>query len=158
MLFRSQGIFAVIGDLLRGEKSNRLKTTLTGAGIGAGVGGVATAITALVEHDNINCRVGDGLARVGFGKVHSIGTLKDFYVKWNLKLPDTVAPTANVVNCETWRDTCADFTDENLCKSAQFIYRPTPESPSMLVHSACVPAGGTCIENYSVARSYGACE
>lgn len=75
-----------------GEKSNMGKSIGIGAAIGAGTGGLATAITAFVERNNINCRVGDGLDQVGFGKAHSIGTLKDFYVKWNLNLPETAEP------------------------------------------------------------------
>ena len=78
--------------LLNGEKSNMGKSIGIGAAVGAGTGGLATAITAFVERNNINCRVGDGLSQVGFGKSHSIGTLKDFYIKWNLNLPDVAAP------------------------------------------------------------------
>ena len=78
--------------LVNGEKSNMGKSIGIGAAVGAGTGGLATAITAFVERNNINCRVGDGLSQVGFGKSHSIGTLKDFYIKWNLNLPDVAAP------------------------------------------------------------------
>ena len=69
-------------EILGGEKGNRLKTTLVGAGIGAATGGTATAITAFVEKNNINCRVADGLAKVGLGKSYTIDRLRDFYVKW----------------------------------------------------------------------------
>ena len=105
-----RGIFGSI-DILEGQKSNRLKTTLIGAGTGAAVGGTATAITAFVERNNINCRVADGLAKVGFGKSYTIDRLRDFYVKWALKLPQTIAPTAVVTNCDNWELTCAMFTD-----------------------------------------------
>ncbi len=74
--------------VLQGEKTNILPSTLTGAAIGAGTGGVATLITSFVEKNNINCRVGDGLEQVGYGKSHSLGSLKDYYVKWNLRLPE----------------------------------------------------------------------
>ena len=85
------GVFAGL-TILNGEKSTVGKNAGIGAAIGAGTGGVATAITAFVEKNNISCRVGDGLNTVAFGKSHSIDTLKDFYVKWNLRLPDTVSP------------------------------------------------------------------
>ncbi|MCM1295695.1 MAG: hypothetical protein NC311_09150 [Muribaculaceae bacterium] len=142
---------------LDGDKNNRLKTTLVGAGIGAGAGGVATAITAFVEKNNINCRVGDGLERVSFGKSMTIGTLRDFYVKWNLRLPESVAPTAHAVDCNSWRRACSEITDLDQCKRAQINYKPSDAPAITLVHSACIPSGSVCIENYPVAKSYGAC-
>ena len=144
-------------DLLDGQKSNRLKTTLIGAGTGAAVGGTATAITAFVERNNINCRVADGLARVGFGKSYTIDRLRDFYVKWALNLPNTIAPTAVVTNCDNWQLTCALFTDANECTNAQFNYRPGNLSSTTLVRNPCKPSGSACIANLSVAQSNGAC-
>lgn len=145
-------------EILQGEKNNRLKTTLVGAGIGAGAGGIATGITALVEKNNINCRVGDGLEKVGFGKSHSIGTLKDFYVKWNLRLPESITPTGQANDCNSWRALCGALTDPVQCKSAQINYRGPDDKTLTLIRSACVMSGSQCIENYSVAKSYGACE
>lgn len=145
-------------EILKGEKSNMGKSIVTGAAIGAGAGGLATAITAYVEKSNINCRVGDNLNQVGFGKSHHIDTLKDFYVKWNLRLPDTIAPTAKVTDCKSWQDMCAMYHDMNDCKNAQFNYKPDSENKTELVYSACKPSGSVCVENYSVAKSYGACE
>lgn len=150
------GIFNSI-DLLAGQKSNRLKTTLIGAGTGAAVGGTATAITAFVERNNINCRVADGLARVGFGKSYTIDRLRDFYVKWALNLPNTIAPTAVVTNCDNWQLTCALFTDANECSNAQFNYRPGNLSSTTLVKNPCKPSGSACIANLPVAQSNGAC-
>lgn len=145
-------------EILKGEKGNMGKSIATGAAIGAGAGGLATAITAYVEKNNINCRVGDNLNQVGFGKSHHIDTLKDFYVKWNLRLPDTIAPTAKVTDCKSWQDMCAMYHDLNDCKNAQFNYKPNDANKTELVYSACKPSGSVCIENYSVAKSYGACE
>lgn len=145
-------------EILRGEKSNMGKSIGIGAGVGAGAGGLATAITAFVERNNISCRIGDGLAQVGFGKSYSIGSLKDFYVKWNLRLPDTIAPTAQVADCDSWKRACATLTDLNQCKSAQINYKPADAETTTLVRSACAVSGSTCIENYPVARSYGACK
>lgn len=145
-------------EILKGEKNNRVKTTLTGAGIGAGAGGVATAITALVERSNINCRVGDNLAQVGFGKSHNIGTLKDFYVKWNLHLPESITPTGHADDCNSWRALCGALSDANSCKSANINWRGPDDKTITLIRSACKMSGSQCIENYSVAKSYGACE
>lgn len=151
-----RGVFGKL-SVLGGEKSNMGKSIGTGAAIGAGTGGVATAITAFVERNNINCRVGDGLNKVAFGKSHSIDTLKDFYVKWNLRLPDTVSPTATVIDCATWKSACGQYTDMNQCNNVAVNYKPKSGSTT-LVRSACVASGSVCIENDAVAKSYGACE
>ena len=140
------------------EQTNMGKSIGIGAAIGAGTGGLATAITAFVERNNINCRVGDGLEQVGFGKSYSIDSLKDFYVKWNLRLPDVVAPTATISDCVSWRNTCATFTDLEQCKSAQFNYKPAGAATTTLIHGACTVSGSACVENYAVAKSHGACE
>ena len=148
-----------IADLLQnGEDSNMWRSVGIGAGIGAGAGGLATAITAFVERSNINCRVGDGLAQVGFGKSYSIGSLKDFYVKWNLNLPDTVSPTGTAVDCDSWKRACNTLTNLEACKNAQINYKPVDAVTTTLVPGACTVSGSVCIENYPVAKSYGACE
>jgi len=144
-------------SVLEGEKSNYGTTVPVGAAIGAGTGGLATAITAFVEKNNINCRVGDGLNTVAYGKSHSIDTLKDFYVKWGLKLPDTVIPTATAVDCKTWKLSCAEYTDLNQCAAAAINYKPAIDGTITLVRSACAVSGSVCIENAAVAQSYGAC-
>ena len=144
--------------VLNGEDANYNRTIPVGAAIGAGTGGVATAITAFVERNNINCRVGDGLNTVGFGKSHSIDTLKDFYVKWNLRVPDTIMPTATAVDCKSWKLACAQYADLNQCKSAALNYKPDVNGTITLVRSACDVSGSVCIENAAVAKSYGACE
>ena len=150
---------AEMEDLLQnGEKSNMGKSIGIGLGVGVGAGSLATAITAMVEHSNINCRVGDNLAQVGYGKSYSIGSLRDFYVKWGLRLPDVVAPTATAVDCASWRRACGTLTDFTQCKNAQLNYRPDGAATTTLVSSACAISGSECIENYPVARSYGACE
>ena len=148
-----------ITDMLeKGIDGNRGKTTAIGAASGAAAGGLATAITAFVEKNNISCRVGDGLDTVAYGKAHAIGNLRDFYIKWNLQLPDTVSPTAHVTDCQSWKDMCAAYTDFNLCKGAQFNYKPAGAPTITAIPSACVVSGSVCIENYPVAKSYGACQ
>ncbi|MDR1337981.1 MAG: hypothetical protein LBJ73_03045 [Rickettsiales bacterium] len=141
-----------------GEDSNMLSSTLIGAGIGAGAGGLATMITSFVEKNNINCRVGDGLEKVSYGKSHSLGTLKDYYVKWNLRLPDTIMPTAQVVDCTSWKSACGTLKDLNQCVNAQINYRPVGANFTTLVSGACAISGSVCIENHSVASSQNACE
>lgn len=148
---------ALSGLDLQPQESNRLKTTLIGAGTGAAVGGTATAITAFVERNNINCRVADGLAKVGFGKSYTIDRLRDFYVKWALKLPQTIAPTSVVTNCDNWQLTCALFTDLDECASVQFNYRPGNLSSTTLVQNPCRASGSACIANLPVAQANGVC-
>ena len=143
--------------MINGEKSNMAKSVGIGAAVGAGTGGLATAITAFVERNNISCRVGDGLEQVAFNKSYSIDTLKDFYVKWNLRVPDIVAPTATITDCQSWKNTCATFADLEQCAAAQFNYKPAGASTTILVSSVCTVSGSACIENYPVAVSQGAC-
>lgn len=148
-----------IAELIRnGEKSNMGKSIGIGAAVGAGTGGLATAITAFVERSNINCRVGDNLAQVGMGKSYSIGSLKDFYVKWGLNLPDTVQPTQTANDCASWKRACGLLTDLNQCANAQLNYKSADAVTTTLVNTPCVVSGSACIENYPVAKSYGACE
>lgn len=143
--------------MINGEKSNMAKSVGIGAAVGAGTGGLATAITAFVERNNISCRVGDGLEQVAFNKSYSIDTLKDFYVKWNLRVPDVVAPTATITDCQSWKNTCATFADLEQCAAAQFNYKPAGASTTMLVSQVCTVSGSACIENYRVAHLYRAC-
>ena len=145
-------------EILKGEKSNMAKSIGIGAAVGAGAGGLATAITAYVEKNNINCRVGDNLEQVALGKSHVIGSLRDFYVKWNLSLPDVIAPTATIDSCESWKYNCSRYTDMAQCENAQFNYKPAGAPTFTLVRSVCKASGGMCIENYPVAKSQGACK
>lgn len=157
-LKRLGNVLESLNTVMVGEESNMGKSIGIGAAAGIGAGGVATAITALVEQSNVNCRVGDNLAQVGLNKSYSIGSLKDFYVKWGLHLPDTAAPTASVSDCTSWQNACAMYTDANQCNNAQFNYKPDATSRTVLVRSACTMSGSACIENYPVAKSYGACK
>ncbi len=146
-------------DLLQnGDSSNMGKAIGIGAGVGAGAGGLATAITAFVERSNISCHVGDNLAQVGYNKSYAIESLKDFYVKWNLNLPDIVTPTGTATDCASWRRACNTVTDLEQCASTQITYKPTDGSTVMQIPGACAVSGGVCMENYPVAKSHGACE
>ena len=129
-----------------------------GAAIGAGAGGVATAITALVEHDNINCRVGDGLGQVGLNKSYSIDGLKDLYVKWNLNLPDTqvLGGGTTVSDLSSWEYACKTYTSASACGSAQFYYKNAVGALEW-VYSACEwdSVKSECIPNPVLIKSYG---
>ena len=76
------------GNSRIGKGMSSGEAAAVGAAAGATAGSLATAITAFVEKNNIACRVGDGLDTVGYGKSHSIESLRDFYFKWNLQLPE----------------------------------------------------------------------
>jgi hypothetical protein len=151
-------VFRSLPILTEGEKSNMLGSTLIGAGVGAGAGGLATAITSFVEKSNISCRVGDGLEKISYGKSHSLDSLKNYYVKWNLNLPDTIMPTAQVTDCTSWKSACSTLKDLNQCVKAQINYRPINAGYITLVDSACAISGSVCIENQPVAKSQGACQ
>ena len=131
------------------------KGALIGGATGAGVGGIVTGITALVEKNNITCRVGDGLNSVALGKSHTIDSLKDFYVKWNLNLPDAVSPTPTVADRASWAQACSQFNGRlNDCPNVQ-INLTQRNGRIRLVRNACVVSGSICIINEPVARSNG---
>ena len=130
------------------------KGAAIGAAAGVGVGGLATAITAFVERSNITCKVGDGLNSVALGKSHTIDSLHDFYVKWNLQLPDTVAPTSVVVDAESWDQACEQFSNKLYdCPNVQINYKK--DGKYELIPSACKISGNMCIRNYAVSASHG---
>jgi hypothetical protein len=133
------------------------KGAAIGAAVGAGAGGLATAITALVEHDNINCRVGDGLAQIGLNKSYSIDGLKDLYVKWKLNLPDTqvIGGGTTVKDKSSWEDACKTYVSEEACESAEFYYKNAVGALEW-VYSACEydSVGETCDPNATLLKSY----
>lgn len=137
------------------------KATGIGAAVGAGAGGIATAITALVESDNINCRVGDGLGQVGLNKSYSIDGLKDLYVKWNLNLPDTqvLGASGAVTDEASWKDACDDYVAKKNCEEAQFYYKNASGSLEW-IYSACAwdTSTNTCNPNNTLLKSYGVIE
>lgn len=143
-----------IADISKGKEIG--KGVAIGAVTGAAAGGLATAITAFVERSNITCKVGDGLNSVALGKSHTIDSLKDFYVKWNLHLPDTVSPTSAVVDRTSWDAACAQFNGKlNDCPNVQINLKDA-HGKYTLVQSACVVSGSICITNDAVATSHGA--
>jgi len=138
--------------------SQAAKGALIGGAIGLGAGGLATAITAFVEKNNINCIVGDGLDKVGMGKSGNIDSLKNFYVKWKLNLPETPSPTAKVVDCESWQDACAVIKDIAACTNATVNYQAPGLTTVKNIQGACKVAGSVCQIAMSVAQTEGACE
>ena len=130
------------------------KGAAIGAATGVGVGGLATAITAFVERSNISCKVGDGLNSVALGKSHTINTLREFYVQWNLKLPDAITPTSVVTDAESWNQACGQFNNKLYdCPEVQINYKK--DGKMELVPSACKISGNLCIVNDTVAASRG---
>jgi len=148
---------SVIDGAKKGKKLSKGaeigKGLAIGAGVGAGVGGLATAITAFVERNNITCKVGDGLNSVGLGKSHTIDSLKNFYVKWNLKLPDTVVPTSEVIDRESWDQACTQFNSKLYdCPNVQINFKKNGKYE--IIPSACKISGNLCIRNYAVSASH----
>ena len=142
------------------EAPDKGKEIGKGAGIGlatgAAAGGLATAITAFVEKSNITCKVGDGLNSVALGKSHTIDSLKDFYVKWNLRLPDTVSPTSAVIDKASWEQACSQFNNKLAdCPKVQINLKDVQTGKYTLIPSACKVSGSICIINDSVATSHG---
>ncbi len=149
----------VAKQIKENEKLSKGKEIGKGAAIGlatgAAAGGVATAITAFVERSNITCKVGDGLNSVALGKAHTIDSLKDFYVKWNLHLPDTVSPTSAVSTKADWEQACSQFNNKLTdCPKVQINLKDT-NGKYTLVPSACKVSGNVCIVNDSVMTSNG---
>jgi hypothetical protein len=130
---------------------------LVGAGVGAGAGAVATAITAFVEHNNISCRIGNSLDVVGFGKSGRVKSLKDYYIEWALRLPDTVMPQQTVTECNSWHTACNSINTIADCAMAVINYKPQGAQRSTQVDTACTVSGSTCVANNPVAVSHGAC-
>ena len=129
------------------------KGAAIGAATGTAAGGLATAITALVERGNITCKVGDGLNTVSLGKSHTIDSLKDFYVKWNLHLPDTVSPTSNVSDAASWQQACSQFNSKLTdCPNVQVNLKK--DNGYELVAAACKISGSVCVANESVMSSH----
>lgn len=130
------------------------KGAAIGLASGAAAGGLATAITAFVERSNISCKVGDGLGSVALGKSYSIESLKDFYVKWNLRLPDTVSPTAAVVDRASWEQACSQFNSKLAdCPKVQINFKS--KGKYELIQSACRISGSICIINDALLSSHG---
>lgn len=136
------------------------KATGIGALIGAGAGGVATAITALIESDNINCRVGDGLGQVGYNKSYSIDRLKDLYVKWNLNLPDTQVQggSTTVHDTVTWDGVCSKHKSKEECDAEQFYYKNAAGSLEW-IYEPCEwdvdVSPAKCVSSDTLLKSYG---
>lgn len=138
------------------------KATAIGAAIGAGAGGLATAITALVESENINCRVGDNLGRVGFNKSYTIDRLKDLYVKWKLDLTDAqqkAAGSTAITTKEDWEKACGVASEEEKCKEVQFYFKAKDAKTTEWMYAPCtwkdVNGTKTCTASEVLLKSYG---
>ena len=146
-------------DVKEPEKkiSDAGKATAITAGVTVGAGGLATAITAFVEKNNINCRVGDGLNTVAYGKTHTIDSLKDFYTKWNLRLPDRIMPSTPVDDVPSLTTACAEFNSKLAsCADVQVLYKYTVdnEAKTQVISSACEIKDNKCVPNQSIITLY----
>jgi hypothetical protein len=146
-----------LNDTAMGKGKGALTGAAIGGGVALGVGGIATAITAFVESNNIQCRVGDGLDSVGFGKSGRVKSLKDYYVEWNLRLPDTVMPQQTVTECNSWNTACNSIANIADCAMAVVNYQPEGATRSTQVEAACAVSGNVCVANNPIAVSQGAC-
>jgi len=143
---------------LEGRDSKAGQGALIGAGVGAGAGGLATLINSFIERDRISCRIGDDLGRVSYNRSGKIDSLKDFYIKWNLELPDTIMPTGKVTDCKDWQRICGTFREAWACNAVQINYHPADAKTATLIDTACRMQGSVCTVNMPVAISHGACE
>jgi hypothetical protein len=141
-------------DLLNGKEANFGKAIGIGTAVGAGAGGLATAITALVEKENISCRVGDGLAQVGLNKAHRIDTLKDFYVKWNLRLPDAITPAKTIKTYKELEQVCKLYSNTE-CDSVQVNFKAGNTITTLYTICKFDDTMGQCLVNDTVATSHG---
>ena len=130
------------------------KGALVGGLTGAGVGGLATGITAIIESSNIKCKVGNNLGTVGLGKSYKIDSLKDFYVKRGLNVPDTVLANTPVVDKNSWSVACSEFLGKpEDCQNATIIYKH--DGKREIVPYACIIQGSMCLINETVSDLYG---
>jgi hypothetical protein len=139
------------------------------AGVGGAIGaaggaGLASAITYFVESNNITCRVGDNLEKVGYDKSFTIPTLKEFYVKWALNLPDSTSSNPlPIMNRSDWEKACgsAIATDRASCEELKVNYRREGLLTGMQIWNACMWTGnansGSCGLNRITCLSYGVC-
>jgi len=133
------------------------KGALVGASVGAGAAGIATAIAAFVDMNNITCHIGNKLDSVAIGKSTKIKTLKDYYVQWALNLPDTVMPQQTVTTCAQWHAACGTIVNIYDCAITSLNFKPAGSDRSTQVDTACDVSGNMCVANTPVAVSYGAC-
>ena len=76
-------------------------------------------ITSFVERSHITCKVGDGLNSIALGKSYTIDSLKDFYIKWNLHLPDSAIPSgtgSNATYSNSLEAMCYNFDQKKSAK------------------------------------------
>jgi hypothetical protein len=83
--------------------------------------------------------------------------LKNLYVKWNLRLPDTVMPQQTATDCNSWNTVCGSINNINDCAQAKLNYLPQGAARSVQIDLACAVSGNTCVVNTPVAVSQGAC-
>lgn len=132
------------------------KGMLVGGLVGAGVGGLATGITAVIEKNNISCKVEEDLGSVSFGKSYTIDSLKNLYVKYGMNLPDSIVANTPVTDKNSWGVACSEFQGkQEECENASVLYRRDSSSKREVVPFACSYSGSMCLMNKDTASLYG---
>jgi len=128
------------------------KGILVGGGVTAAAGGIATAIVAGIESNNIKCVVGNDWGSVSLGKSYSIDSLKDLYVKHGFMFPDSVVSTVLVVDKASWELACSEYAgNAEDCPNAQIVYKDN--NGRDVVSAACEVSGNMCVMNEDVAQT-----
>lgn len=152
-LKRLESLLSEIDTLLDTSAPSVGKGMLIGGGIAAAAGGIATAIVAGIESNNIKCVVGNNWGSTSLGKSYSIDSLKDLYVKHGFQFPDSVISTTVVTNQQTWEYACAEFAGNvEDCPNVQIVY--SHSGGREVVSSACQNSGNICVVNEDVAQTH----
>jgi len=136
---------------------------LAGAGIGAAAGGIATAITTFIERNNVECRVGDGLDAIAYGRSGRVRTLREYYVDWALNLPETLIVNTVVQGadenerCVVWNSACNSIVTNGDCNSAAILLQADASLSRAQVNNACLWSNGRCMPNLNVSIARGIC-
>ena len=78
-------------------------------------------------------------------------------MKWNLRVADSISPTARVTSCKDWINTCGMYTTEEECRAVAINYQAPGRTTTTTIRGACRMAGSVCVENRATAVSFGAC-
>ncbi|MDR0967702.1 MAG: hypothetical protein LBL75_02625 [Rickettsiales bacterium] len=138
------------------KETHVLRNTAITAGIGAGATGLASAITYFVEKNQIKCRIGNNLGSVELSKSGSVDSLKNYYTRFGLSVPETpgVPSDALVTSRETWALECNKIINSDDCSGSVINYRGGENGlKSRRVYNACIMSDGICRENMPIMKS-----
>jgi len=153
-------LMAVRGDP-RAAGNRALAHTVGGAAIGAAAGGIATAITTFIERNNVECRIGDGLDSVGYGRSGRVPTLREFYVDWALNLPETLIVNTVVQGandderCVAWNAACNSVITSGDCNNVAILLQSLTSLSRTQVNTACFWTSGQCRPRLAISQAQG---